>query len=120
MARILAVDDSQLIRDMVSTILTAEGHEVVTAEDGFDAMEKARDEVFELVLSDLNMPNMNGISLISKMRRLQGYEYIPIVMVTTEDSDYRKKKAKTFGASGWLVKPFTPERLINAVTKLAG
>ena len=118
MARILAVDDSRVIRDMVSTILIAEGHEVVTAEDGVDALDKARDEVFDLVLSDINMPNMNGISLISKLRRITGYEYVPIVMVTTEDSDYRKKKAKTFGATGWLVKPFTPERLIGAVSKL--
>jgi len=118
MERILAVDDSKVIRDMVSTILIAEGHEVVTAEDGVDALDKARDEVFDLVLSDINMPNMNGISLISKLRRITGYEYVPIVMVTTEDSDYRKKKAKTFGATGWLVKPFTPERLIGAVSKL--
>ena len=118
MARILAVDDSRVIRDMVSTILISEGHDVVTAEDGVDALDKAREEVFDLVLSDINMPNMNGISLISKLRRITGYEYVPIVMVTTEDSDYRKKKAKTFGATGWLVKPFTPERLITAVSKL--
>lgn len=120
MARILAVDDSKVIRDLVGTILRSVGHDVVTAEDGVDALEKAREEVFELVLSDINMPNMNGISLISKLRRLQGYAYVPIVMVTTENSDYRKQKAKTFGATGWLVKPFTTERLINAVAKLTG
>lgn len=120
MARILAVDDSRAIRDMVSTILVADGHEVVTADDGVDALEKAREEVFEIVLSDVNMPNMSGISLISKLRRLPGYEYIPIVMVTTENADYRKNKAKSLGATGWLVKPFTPERLLNAVNKLTG
>lgn len=120
MARILAVDDSRVIRDMVSAILIAEGHEVITADDGVDAMEKARGQDFDLVLSDINMPNMNGISLISKLRRLEGFEFVPIIMVTTEDSDYRKNKAKTFGATGWLVKPFTPERLINAVNKLTG
>ncbi len=120
MARILAVDDSRAIRDMVSTILVAEGHEVVTADDGVDALEKAREEVFEIVLSDVNMPKMSGISLISKLRRLHGYEYIPIVMVTTENADYRKNKAKSLGATGWLVKPFTPERLLNAVNKLTG
>ncbi|WP_126455574.1 response regulator [Sulfuriflexus mobilis] len=118
MARILAVDDSRLIRDMVNTILSAEGHEVITADDGTEGLERARDEVFDLVLSDINMPNMNGISMISKMRRLPGYEFTPIVMVTTEDADYRKNKARNFGATGWLVKPFTPERLINAVSKL--
>lgn len=120
MARILAVDDSRSIRDMISAILTAEGHEVVSAEDGVDALDKARHDVFDMVLSDINMPNMNGISLISKLRRLPGYAYVPIVMVTTEDAEYRKNKAKTFGATGWLVKPFNPARLINAVNKLTG
>lgn len=120
MARILAVDDSKAIRDMISTILIDDGHDVVTAVDGVDALEKARNEVFELVLSDVNMPNMSGISLISKLRRLSGYEYVPIVMVTTENADYRKNKAKSLGATGWLVKPFTPERLLNAVAKLTG
>lgn len=120
MAKILAVDDSRVIRDMVSTILMSEGHDVVTAEDGIDALEKARDEVFDIVLSDVNMPNMSGISLVSKLRRLPGYEFIPIVMVTTENAEYRKNKAKSLGATGWLVKPFTPERLLNAVNKLTG
>ena len=118
MARILAVDDSAVIREMVDTILSAEGHEVVTAEDGVDALDKARNEVFEIVLSDVNMPKMNGIRLVTHLRKLPGYEFVPIVMVTTENSEQRKNKAKTYGATGWLVKPFTPERLIGAVSKL--
>jgi two-component system chemotaxis response regulator CheY len=120
MARILSVDDSRTIRDLVSTILKAEGHEVVVAEDGMKAMEIARTETFDLVLSDINMPVMSGISLISKLRNLAGYEYIPIVMLTTEGGDYKKNKAKISGATGWLQKPFTPERLVTAVNKLLG
>ncbi len=118
MARILSVDDSLTIRRMVKTFLEAEGFEVVSANDGVDAMEIAREQVFDLVLSDINMPNMNGISLVSKLRRLDGYGEIPIIMLTTEGSDFKKNKAKTFGASGWLQKPFTQERLVGAVKKL--
>ena len=120
MARILAVDDSKAMRDLVSSVLISAGHEVQVASDGDEALEVARTERFDLVLSDVHMPNMNGISLVSKLRRLPGFEYIPMIMVTTEDSDYKKKKAKAMGATGWLVKPFSPERLINAVTKLVG
>ncbi|MDH5301126.1 MAG: response regulator [Gammaproteobacteria bacterium] len=118
MAKILSVDDSKTIRDLVSAILTAQGHEVVTAEDGMQAMDIARAQKFDLILSDINMPVMSGISLVSKLRRLEGYEFIPIVMLTTEGADYKKNKAKQSGATGWLQKPFTPERLLGAVNKL--
>ena len=118
MTRILSVDDSLTIRSMVKTILENEGFEVVSANDGVEAMEIAREQSFDLVLSDINMPNMNGISLVSKLRRLDGYADIPIIMLTTEDSDFKKKKAKNFGASGWLQKPFTEARLVGAVQKL--
>ena len=120
MARILTVDDSKVITDMVKAVLVAEGHSVETAMDGVEALAIARNQQFDLVLTDINMPNMNGISLVSKLRRVEGYEYIPIIMVTTENSDYKKTKAKTMGATGWLVKPFTPERLVNAVNKIIG
>ncbi len=118
MAKIFSIDDSKSIRQFVTSILTAMGHDVITASDGNEAMAIARDHKFDLVLSDINMPGMNGISLISKLRRLEGYEYIPIIMLTTEDKDYKKKKAQTMGATGWLKKPFTEERLTNAVNKL--
>ena len=118
MARILSVDDSLTIRNMVKSMLESEGYEVVSANDGVEAMEIAREQTFDLVLSDINMPNMNGISLVSKLRRLDDYVDIPIIMLTTEDSDFKKNKAKNFGASGWLQKPFTQERLIGAVNKL--
>ena len=120
MAKILAVDDSKVRRDMISAVLSAEGHEVITAENGMRAMEIAREHPFNLVLCDINMPGMSGMSLIAKLRRLDDFKFIPIIMVTTETSGYKKEKAKGSGASGWLAKPFTPERLINAVNKLVG
>jgi len=118
MARILSVDDSKSIRMMVSAVLSAAGHEVLSAEDGCQAMEMARETKVDLVLTDINMPNMNGISLVSKLRRLEGYEYIPMIMLTTESNTYKKQKAKTMGATGWLQKPFTAERLVSAVQKI--
>lgn len=120
MARILAVDDSRSMRDLVSGILQSEGHDVTVASDGDEALDIARENTFDLVLSDVHMPNMNGISLVSKLRRLPGLEYIPMIMVTTESSDYKKNKARSMGATGWLIKPFTPERLIGAVNKVLG
>ena len=120
MAKILSIDDAKSIREMVFAILSNAGHQVTTACDGEEAMEIARSTKFDLVLSDVNMPGMNGISLISKLRRLAGYEHIPMIMLTTESDDYKKKKAKSMGATGWLQKPFTPDRLIKAVDKLVG
>ncbi len=119
MAKILTVDDSKAIRDLMKHILVSENHEVVTAADGVEAMEIARNEIFDIALVDVNMSVMNGLSLVSKLRRLENYEYIPIIMVTTETSDYRKKKAKSVGATGWLAKPFTAERLIEVIKKVS-
>jgi len=119
MARILSVDDSKPIRDLISYILTQHNHEVITASDGLEAMQVARDnDPVDLALIDVNMPNMNGVSLVSKLRRLDDYKYIPIIMVTTETDSYRKQKAKSVGATGWLAKPFTEERLLNVVDKV--
>lgn len=120
MAEILSVDDSRVIRDLMKSILEAEGHTVSVAADGVEALKMAREKAFDIVLSDVNMPNMNGISLLGKLRRVEGYEYVPIVMVTTENDEYKKNKAKNIGATGWLVKPFTPDRVIAAVNKLLG
>ncbi|MGD2117425.1 MAG: response regulator [Chromatiales bacterium] len=115
MAAILAVDDQKVMRDLVNAVLAAEGHQVTTAEDGVEALALAREHSFDLVLSDINMPNMNGISLVSKLRRLDHFEGVPIIMLTTESGDFKKDKAKKLGANGWLLKPFEPERLVNAV-----
>lgn len=120
MAKILAVDDSKSIRDLVTHILTTENHEVISACDGVEALALARETPVDLALIDVNMPNMNGLSLVSKLRKLDAYKFTPILMVTTETDEYRKKKARAIGASGWLAKPFTAERLIGAVNKVVG
>ena len=120
MAKILSVDDAKVIRDLVEAVLIENGHEVVTADDGVEGLAEARNQQFDLILSDINMPNMTGISMVSKIRRLPGYEHIPIIMLTTESSDFKKSKAKSMGATGWLQKPFDPERLMKAVNKLVG
>lgn len=120
MATILTVDDSRVMRDMIKSVLESEGHTVLTASDGVEAMTVARHNKADLVLADINMPNMNGISLLGKLRHLEGYEYVPIVMVTTEAAEYKKTKSKSLGATGWLQKPFTPDRLLAAVKKLLG
>lgn len=118
MARILAVDDAKTMRDLVKGILENAGHEVLVADDGDTAMQLARKEAVDLVVSDVNMPRMSGISLVTKLRRLPDYENTPILMLTTEGDGYKKTKAKSVGASGWLQKPFDPPRLLKAVEKM--
>ena len=118
MASILAVDDQKVMRDLVQSILQGEGHVVTIAEDGIEAMNIARETNFELILSDINMPNMGGMSLVSNLRRMPEYEKTPILMLTTESSALKKDKAKRMGASGWIQKPFDPPRLINAVNSV--
>jgi two-component system chemotaxis response regulator CheY len=120
MARILSVDDSKVIRELMKTILENQGHEVLVAEDGMTAMSLARKEKVDMVFSDINMPRMNGISLIGKLRTLPGYEKIPIIMLTTENGDFKKEKAREYGASGWLAKPLSEERVLNAVSRMIG
>jgi len=117
MAKILCVDDSMMIRNMLSRLLTGLGYEVLTANDGVDAMEVARTESVDIVLCDVNMPNMSGISLVTKLRRLDTYKNTPIVMITTETEGYKKDKSRTAGANGWLQKPFTEEQVINIIKR---
>jgi len=118
MTNILAVDDAKTMRRMVQTILEAEGHNVITAEDGIDALKKIQTTKIDLAVVDLHMPNMNGTTLIRKMRRDEKHKETPILMLTTESSEFRKNKARELGANGWLTKPFTPTTLANAVTTL--
>ncbi|MDH5392291.1 MAG: response regulator [Gammaproteobacteria bacterium] len=115
MATILCVDDSQAIRSMIRLVLEQHGHEVLIAEDGVEALELARSQAVDLVLSDVNMPNMSGSGLVSKLRRLADYANTPIVMVTTESDGYKKDKLKSLGANGWLKKPFSEQQLTNVL-----
>ena len=118
MAYILAVDDALTIREVIKGILTIEGHTVDVAEDGVEALKMAKNNDYDIILSDVNMPNMGGISLLNKLRGLEQYQSAPILMITTEGSGYKKDKAKATGASGWLQKPFDPARLTNAVESM--
>jgi two-component system, chemotaxis family, chemotaxis protein CheY len=117
---ILAVDDSGSLRQMVVFSLMAAGYKVTEAIDGQDGLEKAKSQVFDLVLTDQNMPRMDGLSFIRTLRSMSTYEKVPILMLTTESSDEMKSKGKAAGANGWLVKPFDPQRLTEVVKKVIG
>ncbi len=120
MAKILAVDDSTSMLQMVSFILQEGGHEVVDACDGVEALDRARNEPVDLVLTDVNMPNMDGITLVKELRALATYKFIPMLMLTTESSTEKKQEGKAAGATGWIVKPFEPDRLLATVNKVLG
>jgi two-component system chemotaxis response regulator CheY len=117
---VLTVDDSTSIRQMVSFTLKSAGYEVVEAVDGADGLSKAKSKPFSLVLTDQNMPKMDGLSLIRERRGLSGYRSVPILMLTTESSDSMKQQGRAAGATGWLVKPFDPQKLIEVVKKVIG
>ena len=120
MAKILAVDDSTSLRQMVAFTLKQAGHEVVEASDGRDALQKARGGRVDLVLSDVNMPGMDGISLVKELRMLPSYKFTPILMLTTESSPEKKQEGKAAGATGWIVKPFSPDQLLATVKRVLG
>jgi two-component system chemotaxis response regulator CheY len=120
MAEILIVDDSPSMRRMVSAALTEAGHKVREAEDGNKALALARSGAADLVVSDMNMPGMNGIELVGQLRSLPAYRTTPILMLTTETSEDMKGRARNAGANGWIVKPFDPDRLVGIVSRLLG
>lgn len=120
MASVLAVDDSASIRQMVAFTLKGAGYEVVEAVDGQDALKMAKSKKVNLVITDVNMPNMDGISLIKALRALHEYKFIPMLMLTTESADNKKQEGKAAGATGWLVKPFNPEQLLATIKKVLG
>ncbi|MAR92429.1 MAG: response regulator [Pseudomonadota bacterium] len=120
MAKILAVDDSASMRQMVSFTLQGAGYEVVEASDGQDALNKAKRGGVDLVLSDVNMPVMDGITLIKNLRTLPDYKFTPILMLTTESAADKKSEGKAAGATGWIVKPFNPDQLLNTIKKVLG
>lgn len=117
---ILAVDDSASIRQMVSFTLKSAGYEVVEAVDGQDGLDKAKSRAVNLVLTDQNMPRMDGLTLIRNLRGMPQYATTPILMLTTESSDAMKSQGRAAGATGWLVKPFDPQKLIEVVRKVIG
>ena len=120
MANILAVDDSASMRQMVSFTLKGAGHTVVEAVDGVDALAKAKTGKFDLVISDVNMPNMDGITLIKELRALPNFKFTPMLMLTTESTAEKKQEGKAAGATGWIVKPFNPDQLLATANKVLG
>ncbi|MDX1812166.1 MAG: response regulator [Gammaproteobacteria bacterium] len=120
MARILAVDDSASMRQMVSFTLKGAGHDVVEACDGAEALKLARANQVDLVLTDVNMPNMDGVTLIKELRALPNYKFIPMLTLTTESGGDKKMEGKQAGATGWIVKPFSPDQLLATIKKVLG
>ncbi|MEN6615865.1 MAG: response regulator [Syntrophorhabdus sp.] len=118
--RIMTVDDSVSVRQMVSFTLKNAGYETVEAIDGKDALAKLSNSGINMILTDLNMPNLDGIGLIKEVRTKPEYKFIPIVMLTTESQDSKKQEGKSAGATGWIVKPFKPDQLLAVVKKVLG
>lgn len=117
---IMTADDSASVRQMVVFTLKQNGYDVVEAVDGKDALGKLASQKVDMLLTDLNMPNLDGICLIKAVRRGTLNRMIPIVMLTTESQDFRKAEGKAAGATGWIIKPFKPEQLIAVVKKVLG
>ncbi len=118
MANILAVDDSASMRQMVAFTLKGAGHNVVEAVDGVDALNKAKQQAFDCVVTDVNMPNKDGIALIKDLRALPNYKFTPLLMLTTESGMDKKQQGKDAGATGWIVKPFNPDQLLKTIQKV--
>ena len=117
---ILAVDDSPSMRQMVGQTLRAAGYDVIEAADGVEALELARGRVVDVVITDVNMPNMDGITLVAQLRALPSYRLVPLLLLTTESSPERKAQGKQAGATGWMVKPFNPDQLLATLARVLG
>lgn len=114
----LVVDDSPTMRMMVSDSLHSAGFDVIEGKNGEDALSQVADRKVHLVITDFNMPVMGGIDLITRLRSIQQFRFIPILVLTTETDDVRKKQGKSAGATGWVTKPFNPSQLIQVVNRL--
>lgn len=115
---ILIVDDSATIRQVVGMTLKGAGYEVMEASDGKDALNKLDGKKINLIISDVNMPNMDGITFVKEAKKLANYKFTPVIMLTTESQDSKKQEGQAAGAKAWMVKPFQPEQMLAAVAKL--
>jgi two-component system chemotaxis response regulator CheY len=115
---IMIVEDSATMRQMVGFTLKRNGYEVIEAEDGSDAMDKINGNPIHMIITDLNMPNMDGIEFIRNARQNPSCKYTPIIMLTTESQESKKNEGRAAGATGWIVKPFSPEHLMAVVQKV--
>lgn len=112
---ILMAEDSKSVRALMSRVLQEAGYEVVEASDGVEALHKANCHVCDMLITDLNMPGLDGIGLIREVRKSAGNRFLPIVVLTSEDTDESRQRGRNAGASSWVVKPFKPEQLLNMV-----
>jgi two-component system chemotaxis response regulator CheY len=117
---ILSVDDSASVRQMVKLTLTGAGYQVIQANDGSEGLAKAKTSQVDMVMTDLNMPVMNGLALIKELRQLPAYKGVPILFLTTESDAQLKAEAKAAGATGWITKPFQQDQLIAVIKKVLG
>ncbi len=115
---IMIVDDSASLRQVVAIALKGAGYEVTEACDGKDALGKLNGQKIHLIISDVNMPNMDGITLVQELKKLPSYKFTPVIMLTTEAGEDKKSAGQAAGAKAWVVKPFKPEQMLTAVAKL--
>jgi two-component system, chemotaxis family, chemotaxis protein CheY len=115
---IMVIDDSASLRQVVGIALKGAGYDVVEAMDGKDALSKLTGQKINLVVCDVNMPNMDGITFVKEIKQLPNYKFTPVIMLTTESQESKKKEGQAAGAKAWVVKPFKPEVLLGAVQKL--
>lgn len=118
MSNILIVDDSMTMRQMVNFTLSSAGHTVTEAGSTDEALLNAQKQRYDLVISDVNMPGRSGIELVSELRKLGDYKFVPIILLTTESQPEMKSKGRAAGATGWIVKPFDPEALLGVLRKV--
>ncbi len=116
----MVVDDAKSMRGLIAMTLQSAGYNVIEACDGQDALQKIEGEKVNMVISDLNMPNMNGIEMIKQLKQNPKYKFLPIVMLTTESEDAKKKEGQAAGAKAWMVKPFKPDTVLKVVGKIIG
>lgn len=114
----MIVDDSASMRQVVGIALKSAGYDVIEGRDGVDALAKLTGQKVHLIISDVNMPNMDGITFVAEVKKLPSYKFTPIIMLTTESDENRKRAGQAAGARAWVVKPFKPEQMLNAVQKL--
>lgn len=117
---ILIVDDSRSVRSVVGIALKGAGYEVIEACDGKDALSKMTGQKIHLIVSDVNMPNMDGITFVKELKKLPAYKFTPVCMLTTEAEESKMQEGKAAGAKAWIIKPFQPPKLLDVASKLIG
>ena len=115
---IMVVDDSASLRQVVSIALKGAGYDIIEASDGKDGLSKLTGQKVHLIVSDVNMPNMDGITMVKEIKQNPAYKFTPVIMLTTESQESKKTEGKAAGVKAWMVKPFKPDQMLAAVSKL--